>query len=68
MLTTNIGMFIGKLNLMSVLVFPIVKPRDKATLFGAVKAWLPPGPRYNDILVGKIYDAGREIKLHWRLE
>ncbi|KAI2770064.1 CAZyme family GH31 [Penicillium roqueforti] len=50
------------------LIAPIVDPRDKTTNLGAVKAWLPPGPRFVDIFTGQLYDADREITFYRRLE
>ncbi|BCS26787.1 uncharacterized protein APUU_51498A [Aspergillus puulaauensis] len=50
------------------LVAPIVEPRNKTTNLAAVKAWLPPGPRFMDIFTGQLYDADREITFHRRLE
>ncbi|KAE8141725.1 glycosyl hydrolases family 31-domain-containing protein [Aspergillus pseudotamarii] len=50
------------------LVAPIVEPRNKTTNLGAVKAWLPPGPRFVDIFTGQLYDADREITFYRGLE
>ncbi|KAJ5619216.1 CAZyme family GH31 [Penicillium lagena] len=50
------------------LIAPIVEPRNRTTNLGAVKAWLPPGPRFIDIFTGQLYDADREIIFHRRLE
>ena len=50
------------------LVAPIVEARNKVTNLGAVKAWLPPGPRFIDIFTGVVYDANRQIIFHRRLD
>lgn len=50
------------------LVAPIVQPRDKRTNLASVKAWLPSGSRYVDLLTGVIYDGNREINLYRGLQ
>ena len=45
------------------LVAPITAPRDRVTLRGAVRAWLPPGA-WIDVFTGTVYDGDREIELH----
>jgi len=45
------------------LVAPVTAPRDRVTLRGAVRAWLPPGV-WVDIFTGTAYDGDREIELH----
>lgn len=50
------------------LIAPIVEPRDKTTNLGAVRAWLPPGPRFVDMFTGQVYDADREITFYRSLE
>jgi alpha-glucosidase (family GH31 glycosyl hydrolase) len=45
------------------IVAPITAPRDRVTLRGAVRAWLPPGS-WVDIFTGTVYDGDRELELH----
>ncbi|MCJ1443663.1 MAG: hypothetical protein MMC23_004163 [Stictis urceolatum] len=48
------------------LIAPITSPRNPATGFGSVKAWLPPTPagkRWIDIFTGTVYDSDRTISL-----
>jgi alpha-glucosidase (family GH31 glycosyl hydrolase) len=45
------------------LVAPVTTPRDRVTLRGAVRAWLPAGT-WADIFTGTVYDGDREIELH----
>jgi alpha-glucosidase (family GH31 glycosyl hydrolase) len=45
------------------IVAPITTPRDRVTLRGAVRAWLPPG-RWIDVFTGTAYEGDREIELH----
>jgi alpha-glucosidase (family GH31 glycosyl hydrolase) len=45
------------------IVAPITAPRDRVTLRGAVRAWLPPGA-WVDVFTGTVYDGDREIELH----
>ncbi|WP_051324812.1 glycoside hydrolase family 31 protein [Candidatus Solirubrobacter pratensis] len=45
------------------IVAPITAPRDRVTLRGAVRAWLPPGT-WTDIFTSTVYDGDREIELH----
>lgn len=47
----------------SLVVAPIVRPRDKKTNLGAVDVWVPPG-RHVDISTGIIYDGDRSIRMH----
>jgi alpha-glucosidase (family GH31 glycosyl hydrolase) len=49
------------------LVAPITTPADRATLLGAVRAWLPPG-RWTDVFTGLVYRGGTTITLHRDLE
>ncbi len=49
------------------LVAPITRPVDPATLHAEVTAWLPPGTWY-DVLDGRRYDGGRMLVLHRTLE
>ncbi|KAK7427587.1 hypothetical protein QQZ08_005862 [Neonectria magnoliae] len=51
----------------SLLVAPIVKPRDHRTGFAAVDVWVPPG-RHVDILTGMVYDGNRQVKVHRSIE
>jgi hypothetical protein len=44
-------------------VAPITAPRDRVTLRGAVRAWLPPGG-WIDVFTGTVYTGDREIELH----
>jgi hypothetical protein len=48
------------------LVAPVTTPRDKVTLRGSVRAWLPPGP-WIDIFTSTVYEGDREIELHREL-
>jgi alpha-glucosidase (family GH31 glycosyl hydrolase) len=48
------------------LVAPVTTPRDKVTLRGSVRAWLPPGT-WIDIFTSTVYDGDREIELHREL-
>jgi alpha-glucosidase (family GH31 glycosyl hydrolase) len=45
------------------IVAPITTPRDRVTLRGEVRAWLPPGA-WIDVFTGTAYDGDREIDLH----
>jgi alpha-glucosidase (family GH31 glycosyl hydrolase) len=45
------------------LVAPITTPRDRVTLCGSVRAWLPPGT-WIDVFTSTVYAGGREIELH----
>jgi alpha-glucosidase (family GH31 glycosyl hydrolase) len=45
------------------LVAPVTVPRDRVTLRGAVRAWLPPGA-WVDVFTGTAYDGDREVELH----
>jgi glycosyl hydrolase family 31/uncharacterized protein DUF5110 len=45
------------------LVAPVTTPRDRVTLRGAVRAWLPPGV-WIDVFTSTVYDGDREIELH----
>jgi alpha-glucosidase (family GH31 glycosyl hydrolase) len=45
------------------IVAPITTPRDRTTLRGAVRAWLPAGT-WIDIFTRTVYEGGREIELH----
>ncbi|TIA10720.1 putative alpha-xylosidase [Aureobasidium pullulans] len=51
----------------SLLVAPIVQPRNPVTNLAAVKAWLPAGKRYVDVFTGTVYDGDREIVFYRRL-
>ena len=51
----------------SLLIAPIVQPRNPETNLAAVKAWLPPGKRYVDVFTGTIYEGDREVVLYRRL-
>lgn len=46
----------------SLVVAPIVQPRDKSTHLAAVDVWVPPG-RHIDIFEGLVYDGDREIRM-----
>jgi alpha-glucosidase (family GH31 glycosyl hydrolase) len=48
------------------LVAPVTTPRDKVTLRGSVRAWLPPGT-WIDIFTSTVYEGDREIELHREL-
>ncbi|KAF1995104.1 glycoside hydrolase family 31 protein [Amniculicola lignicola CBS 123094] len=50
------------------IVAPITSKRDSCTHLGAVKAWLPKGPRYVDIFSGIVYDGDRSLLLHRPLQ
>ena len=45
------------------IVAPVTAPRDRVTLRGAVRAWLPAGT-WIDIFTSTVYDGDREIELH----
>ncbi|UPK97180.1 hypothetical protein LCI18_008115 [Fusarium solani-melongenae] len=47
----------------SLVVAPIVKPRDTRTNCAAVDVWVPPG-RHIDIFTGMVYDGDRDIKMY----
>ncbi|KAH6886192.1 glycosyl hydrolases family 31-domain-containing protein [Thelonectria olida] len=51
----------------SLVVAPIVKPRDRRTTFAAVDVWVPPG-RHVDILTGLVYDGDRHVKMHRNIQ
>lgn len=51
----------------SLLVAPIVTPRDKRTNLAAVDVWVPPG-RHVDIMTGMVYDGNRTIRMHRSIE
>jgi hypothetical protein len=44
-------------------VAPITTPRDRVTLRGAARAWLPGGV-WIDVFTGTVYDGDRAIELH----
>jgi alpha-glucosidase (family GH31 glycosyl hydrolase) len=44
-------------------VAPITAPRDRVTLRGSVRAWLPPGG-WIDVFTETVYDGDRELELH----
>jgi hypothetical protein len=44
-------------------VAPITTPRDRVTLRGSVRAWLPKGT-WIDVFTSTVYDGDREIELH----
>ncbi|KAK4118871.1 glycoside hydrolase family 31 protein [Parathielavia appendiculata] len=48
------------------IVAPITSPTSPTTLLGGVRAWLPPGRRYVDLLHPHhlVYDGGRYMHLH----
>jgi alpha-glucosidase (family GH31 glycosyl hydrolase) len=50
----------------SLLVAPIVKPRDKRTNTGAVDVWIPRG-RWIDIFNGMIYQGNKSIRMHRKI-
>jgi alpha-glucosidase (family GH31 glycosyl hydrolase) len=45
------------------IVAPITTPRDRVTLRGAVRAWLPPGA-WIDLFTSTAYDGDRDVELH----
>ena len=45
------------------IVAPVTTPRDRVTLRGAVRAWLPPGA-WVDLSTGTAYDGDRELELY----
>ncbi|RYP10756.1 hypothetical protein DL764_000452 [Monosporascus ibericus] len=47
----------------SLLVAPIVRPRDRRTNHAAVDVWVPPS-RHVDIFTGLVYDGDREITMY----
>lgn len=47
----------------SLVVAPVLQPRDKVTNLAKVRAWVPPG-RHVDILSGFIYDGDQEIDMY----
>ncbi|KAK8009113.1 glycosyl hydrolases family 31-domain-containing protein [Apiospora marii] len=51
----------------SLVVAPVVTPRDKSTSLAKTRAWLPPA-RHVDIFTGTVYDGDREIDLYRPLE
>lgn len=51
----------------SMLVSPIVTPRDPRTNLAEVKMWLPP-QRHVDLFTGTVYDGDREIELYRALD
>jgi hypothetical protein len=44
-------------------VAPITVPRDRVTLRGSVRAWLPHG-RWVDVFTETVYEGDRELELH----
>ncbi|KAK8071928.1 glycoside hydrolase [Apiospora saccharicola] len=51
----------------SLIVAPIVIPRDESTNLAKTKAWLPPS-RHVDIFTGTVYDGDREVDLYRSLD
>lgn len=51
----------------SLVVAPVVSPRDKRTNRAKTKVWVPPG-RHVDILTGSVYDGDREIDMYRTLQ
>ncbi|KAK8131963.1 hypothetical protein PG999_000136 [Apiospora kogelbergensis] len=51
----------------SLLVAPVVTPRDESTNLAKTKVWLPP-LRHVDIFTGTVYDGDREIDLYRSLD
>ncbi|KAK8061613.1 hypothetical protein PG994_007979 [Apiospora phragmitis] len=51
----------------SLVVAPVVTPRDKSTNLAKTRAWLPP-LRHVDIFTGTVYDGDREIDLYRPLD
>lgn len=47
----------------SIVVAPVVTPRDRATNYAETPVWVPPG-RHVDILGGTVYDGNREIAMY----
>jgi alpha-glucosidase (family GH31 glycosyl hydrolase) len=47
----------------SMVVAPVVSPRDPRTNLAEVKAWVPPG-RHVDIFTGIVYDGNRKLNLY----
>ncbi|PLB46351.1 putative alpha-xylosidase [Aspergillus steynii IBT 23096] len=52
----------------TLVVVPIVQPRDKRTNLASARSWLPPHRRLVDIFTGTVYDGDRSLTLHRRLE
>jgi hypothetical protein len=48
------------------IVAPITTPRDRVTLRGSVRAWLPPGT-WIDLFTGTVYEGDRSVELHREL-
>jgi alpha-glucosidase (family GH31 glycosyl hydrolase) len=51
----------------SLVVAPVVHPRDSRTNHAAVDAWVPPS-RHIDIITGLVYDGDRKLKMYRPLE
>lgn len=51
----------------SLVVAPVVTPREKSTNLAKTQAWLPPA-RHVDIFTGTVYDGDREVDLYRPLE
>jgi hypothetical protein len=47
----------------SLVVAPIVRPRDAKTNLAKIRVWVPPG-RHVDIFTGSVYDGDREIDMY----
>ncbi|PKS05513.1 hypothetical protein jhhlp_008203 [Lomentospora prolificans] len=47
----------------SLVVAPVVTPRDRKTNYAETNVWVPPG-RHVDILTGSVYDGDREIVMY----
>jgi alpha-glucosidase (family GH31 glycosyl hydrolase) len=51
----------------SMVVAPVVTPRDPRTNLAAVDVWVPPGTHV-DIFTGAVYDGDREVRMYRPLE
>ncbi|KAH8422262.1 glycoside hydrolase family 31 protein [Aspergillus melleus] len=52
----------------TLVVVPIVQPRDKRTNLASAQSWLPPHRRLVDIFTGTVYDGDRNLTLYRRLD
>ena len=50
----------------SLVVAPVVCPRDKRTYLAKTRVWVPPG-RHVDIFTGSVFDGDREIDMYRQL-
>jgi len=50
----------------SLVVAPVVRPRDKRTYLAKTRVWVPPG-RHVDIFTGSVFDGDREIDMYRQL-